>query len=424
MELKIEKLVYGGKGIGRIDEKVCFVPFVLPEEIVKIEITKDKKNFCEGIPLKIIKENKKRIKPECKYFSDCGGCDYQHTDYKIQLEIKKEIFKELMKRIGNIQSENLEVVPSEKPFHYRNRVQFKIKGEKIGFYKKESNIVVDIEKCLLLKENLSELPVKLKNILIKMKFQPSEIHFFTNSKNQVLMKIIFPKKVKEFPFDLSQLKKYLKVDLVGVGLYSRNKKNFLSRFKLFGKDFVIEEIMEYKYKVSMDSFFQVNISQAENLVKFIKETLKGKKYKKIADLYCGVGLLTFPVSKFCKDCIGIEISKSAVKDANYNKNLNKISNINFYNLDIKKKSIKLINEENPELIIVDPPRTGLDKEFLKSIKNLKNLKEIIYISCNPSTLARDLKTLKELNFEIENLKLIDMFPQTYHIESFVYLKRA
>jgi 23S rRNA (uracil1939-C5)-methyltransferase len=423
MEIKIEKLVYGGKGIGRVDNKVYFVPFVLPDELVEIKTTKEKKNFAEAVPLKIIKQNPERIEPKCKYFSICGGCDYQHTDYKNQLKIKKEIFKELLERIGKIYIEQVDIIPSKNEFFYRNRVQFKIQGNKVGFYKKESNQVVDIDKCILLKENLSDLPLKIKNILLKMKFQPLEMHFFTNSKNEVLMKIVFPKKIKEFPFDLKHIKNILKIDIVGIGLYFKNKKGVLNRFKLFGKDFLIEDVVNYRYRISMDSFFQVNIFQLENLINLIENALKGKKFRKIADLYCGVGLLTFPASKFCESCIGIEVNKHAIKDAEYNKKLNKIGKINFYNLDIKD-SINLINKENPEVIIVDPPRTGLDKNFLKNIKNFKNLKEIIYISCNPSTLARDLKKLEESGFKIENIKLIDMFPETYHIESFTVLKRA
>ena len=422
MEIKIEKLVYGGKGIGRIENKVYFVPFVLPEEIVEIKVIKDKKKFAEAIPLKIIKPNPKRIQPPCEYFSICGGCDYQHINYENQLGIKKEIFKELMERIGKIKIENVEIIPSQNPFYYRNRVQFKIQGNKVGFYKKESNEVVDIDRCILLKKDLSDLPLKIKNILAKMKFSLKELHFFSSTKNEVLIKFTFPKKIKEFPFDLKQIKNQLKINVAGIGLYFKNKKGFLERFKLFGKDFVVEDVENYKYRVSMDSFFQVNIFQYKNLIKLLKNELKDKKYKKIADLYCGVGLLTFPASEFCEKCIGIEASKSAIKDANYNKKLNKKGNIQFYNLDIKK-SVDLLIKENPELIIVDPPRTGIEKEFLKNINKIKNLRKIIYISCNPSTLARDLSKLKEFEFEIKETKLIDMFPQTYHIESFVVLEK-
>ena len=422
MELKVQKLVYGGKGIGRIGNKVYFVPFVLPEEIVKIKVIKEKKNFSEAFPLEIIKPNPIRIKPECKYFSICGGCDYQHIPYEEQLNIKKEIFLELIERIGKIKLENIEIIPSKRQFFYRNRVQFKTKGEKIGFYKKSSNEIVDIDECILLKEDLYRLPPNLKNILFKMKFSPLEIHFFSSSKNETLMKLIFPKKIKEFPFYLKQIKNLLKIDLKGIGLYFKNKKGNLERFKLYGKDFVIEEVGKYKYRVSMDSFFQVNIFQYENLIKLVKDEIKGQFYKKTADLYCGVGLLTFPASEFSKEIIGIEISKSAVEDAKQNKLLNNVKNAEFYNLDIKK-SVDLLKKENPELIIVDPPRTGIDKEFLKSIKDLKNLKKIIYISCNPSTLARDLNLLTENKFKIKNTKLIDMFPQTYHIETFTILEK-
>ncbi len=422
MKIKIEKLVYGGKGIGRINNKVYFIPFVLSDEIVEIKVIKEKKKFAEALPLKIIKSSSERIEPKCQYFSICGGCDYQHTNYQNQLEIKKEIFKELMERIGKIKIEKVDIISSQNQFNYRNRVQFKIKGNKIGFYKKESNEIVDIKECILLKDNLSDLPQKLKNILPIMKFSPIKIHFFSSTGNEVLMKIIFPKKVKELPFDLKQIKNQLKIDVVGVGLYFRNKKGFLERFKLYRKEFVVEEVEKYKYRISMDSFFQVNIYQHKNLINLIENELKNQKYEKIADLYCGVGLLTFPASEFCRRCIGIEISKSAIRDANFNKKLNNRSNIDFYNLDIKN-SINLLLQEKPEVIIVDPPRTGLEKEFLENVNKFKNLQKIIYISCNPSTLARDLSKLKDFGFKIKEIKLIDMFPQTYHIESFVVLEK-
>ncbi len=423
MELKIQKLVYGGKGIGRFENKVCFVPFVLTNEVVEIKVVKEKKKFCEGIPVKIIEASKYRIKPECKYFGICGGCDYQHTSYENQLKIKKEVFKELAKRIGKIEIEDVEIIQSQKQFFYRNRVQFKIKGSKIGFFKKSSNEIVDIDRCILLKENLADLPPKIKNILENMKFQPEEIHFFSNSKNQVLIKFIFPKRIKEFPLDTSRIKKYLKIDVAGVGLYKKNKKGLSERFKLFGKDYVVENVKNYKYRISMDSFFQVNISQAENLVKLVENELKGKMYKKIVDLYCGVGLLTFPASKFCKECIGIEINKKAVKDAEFNKKLNKISNVRFYNLDIKN-SFNLIKKEKVEVLIVDPPRTGIEKGFFEEINRMEELKKIIYISCNPSTLSRDLNYFKEKGFSLSYIKLVDMFPQTYHIESFSVLEKS
>jgi len=417
--MKIEKLVYGGFGIGREEGKVYFVPYVLPDEEVVVSPIKEKKEYIEAKLEKIIEENPYRTKPECEYFGLCGGCDYLHIKYQAQLKYKKEILQEIFQRIAKIDIEIDNIIPSENQYFYRNKTQLKVdtKTAKIGFYKKNSNEVVEIDKCLLVSEEINPVITNLKKVIPLLPLLPKEIHIFSNQK-EILLKFIYKKEPRKIILTKDRVKKFISPLVVGFGDYVE-KDGKIEKLRFVGQDYLIFDIEGFKYKASIDSFFQVNKFQIKNLINTV---LKHIDYDKVADLYCGVGLFTIPASKICKEAIGVEISYQAIKDANFNKKLNNLKNVKFYPSSAEK-ALQIIKDFSPDIVIIDPPRAGLTKEVINQVVNINNLRKIIYVSCDPATLARDIKLFIENGFKIKEANLIDMFPNTYHIESIIVIER-
>ncbi len=420
MQIKIEKIVYGGKGLGKLNGKAVFVPFVLPQEEVQIKITKEKKNFYEAIPEKLLIQNPYRKEPLCKYFTNCGGCDFQHIDYSYQLKIKEEILKENLQRIGKIKEQpQINVIPSEKEFFYRNRAQLKIYSNHIGFYKRESHTVIDIDICPLLSKEIADISQKLKPVLSYFVVQPQEIHIFSTTEG-ILLKFIFPKKIKTHP-DLKRLKKLIDLNIVGVGIYIKKGENIFLQ-KTLGQKFTFEKVEDIKFRISLDSFFQVNRYQIKNLIDTVLKHIRGSKI--VADMYCGVGTFSIPAGKIVKQIYGFELNKIAVNDAIYNAQINNIKNAKFYPLETKKAVDFLLHKNiSVDTIIFDPPRTGLNQYIIERTSQIKTVNKIVYVSCNPSTLSRDLSSFVKKGFKIEKIYMVDMFPQTHHIESITLLTR-
>jgi 23S rRNA (uracil1939-C5)-methyltransferase len=421
MEVKIEKLVYGGKGLAKLDDKICFVPFVLPNEKVDVVIKKEKKNFYECELQEILEPSPDRIEPICKYFTYCGGCDYQHMTYEREVEIKADILVETLNRIGKLELEKLsKIIPSPREYFYRNRTQLKVQGNTLGFYKKESNDIVDIDSCYLLDEEINKGLQGLKEIVKFLEYKPLEIHIYRTNQGDMLVKFIYNRRFRRFPLGLKHLKSFVSQDIIGIGIYEK-RGNSIKRFITIGKTFGLEEVNGIKYRVSMDSFFQINKYQVSNLINEVIDEIKDGNYKNGADLYCGVGTITIPMAKYVENVIGLESNPFAIQDANYNKKLNKVKNIKFYRMEAQ--DIEDIEDlQNIDLIVVDPPRTGLSKKLINYFLKQDSIKKIVYVSCNPSTLARDINVLKE-KYQLKKVKMIDMFPRTYHIETIAVLER-
>ncbi len=422
MIVDIEKIVYGGKGLGRIDGKVVFVPFVIDGEKVEVDIKKEKKSIVEAQLKRVLEKSPFRREPLCRYFTVCGGCDFQHIDYNHQVNIKKENLNESLRRIGRIEHiPDIKTVPSEKEFFYRNRAQFKIYGSNIGFYKRESHTVIDIDSCPLLLEGLSSLPTRIRPVLSLFMLQPSELHVFS-SKDEILLKIIFSKKPKSIPVSLKNIKKITGLNIKGVGIYYK-KGNDINFEKVLGDKHLYYKVRDFKFRVSMDSFFQVNHYQIDKLIKIVSESVSGSKI--LADMYCGVGTLTIPSSKKVEKVFGFEINRFAVKDAIENAHINRAENVEFFPYETKK-AVDFIVERGIEVdtAIFDPPRTGLNKYIIEKISSVESLNKIVYVSCNPATLSRDISSFYKRGFKLKDLYMLDMFPQTYHIESIAILERS
>ena len=396
MEIKIEKLDDFGRGICYIDNKVTFVPNTIPNDLVEIKITKEFKNYNEGKLINILIPSKKRIEPKCPYFSKCGGCVLQNMNYKDTLEYKKEKVTNIFKK--NKLEINPIVIENANYYNYRNKISLKVIDKKIGYYEPKSHFIVEIDSCLVASNSIN----KTISLIKKMGINNGLVTIRCNKNDEILIIINSKDKLN---IDVDSIKENIK--LVGIVI---NNKLF------YGEDFLYENINEIFYKISYDSFFQVNPYIAEKIFNIIKENIKPNET--VLDIYSGVGTLSLTATTVAKKVIGIEIVENAVLNAIHNAKINKINNVDFLLNDATKAITKL--NLFFDKVIVDPPRAGLTKTVIDTIKKIKP-KEIIYVSCDPQTLVRDIKLLSDL-YIINKFYIADMFSFSYHVESVCILK--
>lgn len=397
-EVKIEKFDNQGRGICYVDSKITFVPNTLPGEIVNIKITKESKKYNEAIVTDYLSVSKNRVESPCPYFSICGGCELLHSKYEDTIKYKKEKLENIISKYANIKS-NIEVIPSDNILSYRNKITLKIINKKIGYYKSSSHNLIEIEKCLLAEPAINSFISDIKYLEIKN----GEIVIRSNYNNELL---IWIKTKDNINPDVNYLKQHHKI--AGIVI---NENSF------YGDTSFIEIINHQLFTVSYDSFFQINRYICSKIFDLINNHIDNNEI--ILDLYCGVGTLGINASKNAKKAFGIEIVKNAVLNAITNSKINKRDNI-FYMLGDVSECLPKIKDK-VDTIIADPPRAGLDKITKNTIINFKPSK-IIYVSCDPMTLARDLKELS-VYYNVIDLKGLDMFPFTQHIESFVVLTK-
>ena len=405
-KIEIVSLDHQGRGIGKIDNKTVFVSNALPSEVVDIDIIVSKKNYCEAGVNKILQKSTDRINPICPYFSLCGGCDLLHMSYAKQLEYKNDKVKNIMQRFCK-EKFVIKNIISSNDLYYRNKVTYHV-DEDIGFYREKSNDLIKIDMCFLVDKRITRIynVIKQKSNLKNIKSIIIRASYYTDD-IMVVLEVLDVINEKEW-IDLL-------CDQVSTIIINNQKK-----FKtIWGKDFMVENLLGYQFLIRNDAFFQVNTLQAEKLYEKVLEYADIKENETVLDLYCGTGTIGILASKYAKKVIGIEINESAVKSANENKKLNNIKNIEFYVGDTGKILAKY--HYNVDVVIVDPPRAGLNKDAIEEILQI-NSKKIVYVSCDPMTLARDLNILSEM-YEIKELTPIDMFPNTAHVECVSVLHR-
>lgn len=397
MNVEIVKFDNFGNGIGYINDKIVFVPKSIPGDVVKVKIQKEKKKFIEGEILEIITPSNMRIKPICPYFDRCGGCDLMNISISEALDYKLKKVNDLINK-AKINYEVYEIIKSDNYYNYRNKVSLKVKDSKIGFYKNNTHELVEISSCYLINENMNYV---LKDISL-FNIRNGEIVIRCNYKAEILIQIISNDIVENIDKIVNNHK------IVGI---IQNDKT------IYGENYLIDKINNYIFKISYNSFFQVNPFVCSKLFKFIENNVNSSK--KVLDLYCGVGTLSIVAKKTSEYALGVEIIENAITDANLNKILNKEQNIDFICNDTKKIVDKI--EKSFDTVILDPPRSGVSSKILEKIID-ENICKIIYVSCNPQTLVRDLKIL-ENSYVISDFKLLDMFPNSEHVESFVVLEK-
>lgn len=403
-ETKILRLNNEGEGVAVIDNIVTFVKGALKGEFAKIKIKEIKKNYAVGEIIEIIESSNERIKPICPYFNYCGGCDLMHMSKNSQLEFKKDKVKNIFKKICNVDIK-LDKVNSYNELNYRNKVIFKVKNDKIGFYKNKSNEIIDIKECAI-------SDFKINNCLKLIR------KFIFENKDNNIKEIMIRVCNNEVMIVLDNIKNDLITEFVDIFDKEIIKSIYIGEKLVYGESFLIQTINNLNFKVSPKSFFQINIETASNLYNEATKNIENENTS--VDLYSGTGTITMLLAKKSKKVIGIEIVKDAVEDAKNNMILNNIDNI-IFKCGKVERIIDEIKNLDIDTLVMDPPRSGSDKKTLNDIMKLKPNK-IIYISCNPVTLARDYNVLKEI-YKIETINVFDMFPQTQHVETVCVLEK-
>ncbi len=452
VEIRIDSLTYGGDGLGKIDNYAVFVPDTAPGDLVKAQIISSKKSYAKALLLKIIEPSKCRIKPECPLTKVCGGCQWQYIDYNEQLKIKKQIVKETLDKTSSLDIPVNDVIASDIQREYRCKIQYPIQQTKVskkflaGYYKKASHKLVNIKYCPAQPAIIDEITqyfrykaqelnlkayneTKHKGIIRHLVYRVSY-----TQKNITLTVVVNSNKITNSLKDLCE-NIYNKFDgIKGVTVnFNTSKSNVIQGrdYQLIcGDDFTLEELENENkkiiFKISSASFFQVNISTAVKMFNYVRDIVKNNtKNPSILDVYAGVGSFTFWLEDLASDITAIEDSPNAVKDALENIKLNNINpkKINYLQGNADSRLEQLTKENKKyDIVILDPPRKGCSQTALNAVKQLTD-KYIIYVSCNPATLARDLKYLNEFGFTPEFAQPVDMFCHTYHIESIVLLKK-
>ena len=366
MIVKIDNLAHDGRGITRVSGKVTFVKNALPNEIIDIKIIKEKKNYNEAETIKIIEPSKDRIKSLCPCYNECGGCEIMHMTYISQLNFKKDKVKNILKKYTGIEL-NPSIIASDKEFNYRNKITLHNKNNRLGYMKQNTNEIVKIDSCPIAMESINKYLKEIKDI------KTENFVIRTNEQGNII---------------------------------SSNKD----------KDLIIE-INNFKFYIDINSFFQINNYICSKIFENLENNLEENNV--CLDLYSGVGTLSIIASKKMNTVYSIEVNNNSYKNAIKNIKLNNIDNIKLMHGKVEDK-IKEINEK-VDVIITDPPRNGMDNHTISTIRKL-NPTRIIYISCNPITLARDLNKLKD-TYELKEITLFDMFPNTSHVESMCVLNR-
>jgi 23S rRNA (uracil1939-C5)-methyltransferase len=401
-EVTLTGMAFGGEAIGRLpDGRAVFVPFGLPGEKVRLALTEDKGSFAKGRITEVLEPSPQRIQPRCRHFGDCGGCSYQNLDYPSQLTLKRQIVVDQLQRLAGITDFPVApVVPSTREWNYRNSVQFHVSpAGRLGFQRAASNNLVEISGCHLPAEEICALWPQLS-------LEPG------------------------LGIDRLQLRQGLDGDLI-LGLESRSdvlpdfsvdfpvSAVFLgadSQYVLSGDDFVLMQVKGRDFRVSIKSFFQVNIDQAARMVDHVLELAGDLKGKTVIDGYCGVGLFSAFLAGQVKRLIAIELSESSCND--FAVNLDEFDNVELY-IDRVENVLPTLNLR-AKVVLLDPPRAGLDARVIEALAKAKPQK-IIYVSCDPATLARDIKRLTQQGFVLQSVTPFDQFPQTHHIETIVLL---
>jgi len=415
MIVTVVSMAFGGYGVTRVDDKVVFIPYTVTGDRASIEILKEKKNYSVAKLSEIVQSSPRRTIPPCPYFGECGGCQWQHIDYSIHGELKKEILVEILKRLGGLKEiPPAAVCPSPLPYAYRVRIQLKRKGRSLGYYREKSHAIIDIDHCPIAHPLINQIISLLREDLgrfssveeMEMNVSPEE-----GKGVLVLHGDSVHRESREF------LERFLRIHPVvkGIAIPREGRVTRLGdpslSFPIFldrpGKGRTVT------FRASPGSFFQVNPDQNQRLIQTVLEFSGVKKDEQVLDLYAGIGNFTLPLSLEAGQVIGIEENRTAVQDADFNREANGIGGCRFIAGRVEE-ILKSWRRERPHLIVLDPPRTGC-KAVMDQIVRLKPSR-IIYTSCEPTTFARDIRLLSERGYRLQRLALVDMFPQSYHME--------
>lgn len=433
---------FEGEGIAKIENFTIFIDGAIKGEKCKILIVKITSSHAFGKLIEILEKSYNRCTPDCETYKRCGGCNLRHIDYEETLNIKQEKVQNLInKNLAN----NIKVSKTlgmGNPYNYRNKAQYPIgtdkNGEKVlGVFAKRTHEIIPIKECKIQKEISYQIAkyildyIKENNISVYNEKKQKGLvrHIVTKvgiQTNEIMCIIVI--NGKEIPNELTLanniIDRFPMVKTVVKNINTKNTNVIMGdkNAAIVGRGYITDVLGDYIFKISPMSFYQVNPTQAEALYNIAIEKAQICKDDIVCDLYCGIGTIGIFASKFAKKVYGIEIVKQAIEDAHINAKLNNIKNIEFMCGDVEESFEKLVKKEkiNPDVVIVDPPRRGLDGNTIENILGL-DVKRVVYISCNPATMVRDLKMFEE-KYEIKEVQPVDMFPFTSHVECVCYMK--
>lgn len=446
VEIEVIDLGENGEGIGKIDGYTVFIHGGIPGDTVDVQIIKAKKQYAIGRVTNIVKESPFRINPECKYADRCGGCQMQYIDYEAQIKIKKDIVTSAIERIGGFTDiEVNDVLKMENPRAYRNKSQYPVRREnhevKIGFYRQRSHDVVDINECMVqhelvndmmqtVRELITEYQTSiyneekhkgfLRHIVVRISHKTDDIMliFVTNKPNET-----YDVHITEISKKLSEKYPQIKSFIQNINSSKGNRVMGYENITILGDDKITDYIKELKFELSPMSFLQVNPLQTEVLYDTALNMLNISKEDTVFDIYCGIGTISLFLAKHAKKVYGVEVVDVAIEDAKRNAVVNKLDNTEFITGKAEDVIPRLYSEgTTADIVVLDPPRKGCEEAVLNSILDMEP-KMICYVSCKPSTLARDLKILSA-KYDLLEVQPVDLFPHTTHVETVVKLKLA
>lgn len=430
-QINIVGLNSNAQGVGRIEDFTVFVDGALPAEVVKAKIIEVKKNYAVAELLEIIESSADRVESHCPIYSECGGCQLQHLSYNAQLKWKRRQVVDALKRIGKIDVTVKDTIGMKNPWHYRNKMQFPIGRTKskiqIGCFAKSSHKVIDTDSCLIQRQQNDEILQAVRKVVEKFK-----ISVYDEDKHRGILRhvmgrigidetmLVLVTATEKLPNEKT-IVRALRNELPNItsiqqNIQTQHNNVILGRETkvLYGKRTIKDKIGKLEFNISARSFFQVNTVQAEKLYQTALNFADLKGNEVVIDAFCGTGTITLFLAKHAKFAYGIEIVSSAIADAKLNARNNNVRNVQFITGDATAILPKL--GVRPDVMVLDPPRAGCDEKFLLTIAKLKPSR-VVYVSCNPATLARDLNILENNDFKTQIVQPVDMFPFTSHVEA-------
>ncbi len=458
VELKIDSLAFGGMGVSRIGDMIVFVKNAIPGQTVFARITKKRSSFLEARKLNLIEESPQSVPVKCDHFNDCGGCTFQNLDYKIQTQYKEQHVHDNFKRIGGFTEFDAEpILVCDDIFHYRNKMEFTFSNRRWTTDDEPENVdasfalglhisgrynkILDINYCHLQSEDANRILNLVKKMCVDLEIPPYDIkehegfmrHLMIrhgSATDEIMVNLVTSKDGREIlaPIVNQLVEKFPNIVCIVNNVTTRRAgvSSGEHQHVLFGKDTINEKLGSYEYMISADSFFQTNTHQAKRLYDVIVEEASLTGNEVVYDLFCGTGSISLYLAQYAKQVYGFELVMSAVQDAMQNAQTNNIKNAMFFAGDLMnlfRTNIEAQQLEPPHVMIVDPPRAGLHPKTVEDLLD-KNPEKIVYVSCNPSTQARDVKILCENGFELKKIRPVDMFPHTPHIENIATLVRS
>ena len=434
----IVDLGFEGEGITKINGFIMFVKGALKGEKAKIKVLKVNKDYGFGKLLEVIEESSDREEPMCEYFKMCGGCNLQHMNYEAQLNHKTNIVKTTLKKALGYEVKVNDTIGMGIPYHYRNKAHYPVVNNKIGFYKDRSHDLTENKECLIQNKLSDKLARVAFEVLKKHKISSYDEktgkgilrHIVTrigvNSGETMLMIVTNGKDLKDREKIVNEIKEeYPEITTIVQNINTTRGNVILGkeRITLYGEGYIVDRLGDFKFKISPLSFYQVNPVQTEALYNIALDYADLTGEETVFDLYSGIGTISIFAASKAKKVYGVEIVEPAVEDAKLNAEMNEVKNAEFIVGEAEKIIPEMYKQGiTADIVFVDPPRKGCGEELLQTIKEMKP-KKVVYVSCNPATLGRDLRYLSDNGFEIKEVQPVDMFCQSHHVETIALLCR-